>query len=89
MNELIIEWADERTGVGRTGDWTGVGWTDDHAYLVSDRMILQTGEQSDQTDLLNNHRTNQQSTKKRPSDRANQPTIEGANDDQSSINAEG
>ena len=57
--------------------------------LVSDRMILQTGEQSDQTDLLNNHRTNQQSTKKRPRDRANQPTIEGANDDQSSINAEG
>ena len=81
MNELIIEWADERTDVGRTDGRSRV--------LVSDRVILQTGEQSDQTDLLNNHRTNQQSTKKRPSDRANQPTIEGANDDQSSINAEG
>ena len=68
MNELIIEWADERTGVGRTGDWTDRrtdDWTDGRSrVLVSDRMILQTGEQSDQTDLLNNHRTNQQSNQR-------------------------
>ena len=64
MNEIIIEWADGRMGA-RADDRTDGR----SCALVSDRMITQTGKQSDQTDLLNNHRTDQQSNQRR-NDRA-------------------